>query len=372
MPPRGVQALILAGGEGTRLRPLTSTVPKPVVPLVDRPFIVYMIEWLRGHGVDDVILACGFMADGVRAVLGDGSALGVRLRYIEEPEPLGTGGPLKFAEDLLAERFFMLNGDVLTDIDLTAQLRQHEQTGARATLALIGVDDPSSYGLVRLADDLSVRAFVEKPSPEEGGTHLINAGAYILERDVLEGMAPSGTKISIEREVFPTLVDNGLYGYAASGYWMDIGTPERYLQATFEILEGDVRTEVGRAVAEAGGVLRRGGKGAGVVHGPALLGEGCELADTSHVGARTVLGREVRVGSGAHIDNSVVLDGSKIGAGTRVTGSIVGPHVTIGERCRIEGRVVLGEGVNVGAGNTLLEGMRIFPGVQLPDGAIAF
>jgi mannose-1-phosphate guanylyltransferase len=367
-----VQALILAGGEGTRLRPLTSTMPKPVVPLVDRPFIAYMIEWLRGHGVDDVILACGFMADGVRAVLGDGSALGVHLRYIEEPQPLGTGGALKYAENLLAERFFMLNGDVLTDIDLTAQLRQHEASGARATLGLIPVDDPSAYGLVRRNDDCSVGQFVEKPSPDEIDTNLINAGAYILERDVLDGMAPSGTQISIEREVFPKLVGNGLYGYEASGYWMDIGTPERYLQATFEILEGDVRTEVGRAVAEAGGVLRRGGKGAGVVHGPSLVGEGCELAATAHVGARTVLGREVTVGSGAHIDNSVVLDGSRIGANTRISGSIVGPGVTIGEHCRVEGRVVLGQGVTVGSGNTLLEGMRIFPGVELPDGAIAF
>ena len=132
-----MQALILAGGQGTRLRPLTSTIPKPVVPLVGRPFISYMLEWLRSHGVDDVILGCGHMADGVRSVLGDGESLGIRLRYIEEPNPLGTGGALKFAEDLLDERFFMLNGDVLTDIDLTAELAQHEQTGALATLALI-------------------------------------------------------------------------------------------------------------------------------------------------------------------------------------------------------------------------------------------
>jgi mannose-1-phosphate guanylyltransferase len=367
-----MQALILAGGEGTRLRPLTSTVPKPVVPLVDRPFIAYMIEWLRGHGVDDVILACGFMADGVREVLGDGAALGVRLRYVEEPTPLGTGGALKYAEDLLDERFLMLNGDVLTDMDLTAQLRQHEQTGARATLALIGVDDPSAYGLVRRDSSHAVTQFVEKPSPDEVDTNLINAGAYILERDVLDGMAPAGTKISIEREVFPALVGNGLFAYEASGYWMDIGTPERYLQATFEILEGDVRTEVGRAVAEAGGVLRHGGDGAGIVHGPALVGSECELHESAHVGSRTVLGPGVKVGSGVHIDNSVVLDGTTIGAGTRITGSIVGPGVTIGEHCRIEGRVVLGSGVTVGSGNTLLQGMRIFPGVELPDGAIAF
>src|ERR671922_383777 len=151
-----MQALILAGGEGTRLRPLTSTVPKPVVPLVDRPFIRFMIDWLRLHGVDDVVMSCGHLASGVRNVLGDGSALGIKLRYVEEPRPLGTGGALKFAEPLLEERFLMLNGDVLTDLDLTAQIEQHERTGARATIALIPVEDPSRYGLVRLREDRTV------------------------------------------------------------------------------------------------------------------------------------------------------------------------------------------------------------------------
>jgi mannose-1-phosphate guanylyltransferase len=369
-----VQALILVGGEGTRLRPLTSTVPKPVVQLVDRPFISYMIEWLRGHGVDDVILACGFMADGVRSVLGDGSSLGIRLRYVEEPTPLGTGGALKYAEDLLAERFFMLNGDVLTDMDLTAQLRQHEQTGARATLALMPVDDPSAYGLVRRGADLAVEEFVEKPSLDEIDTNLVNAGAYILQRDVLDGMAPAGTKISIERELFPALVGNGLYGYAASGYWMDIGTPERYLQATFEILEGDVRTEIGSRVAAAGGVLRDGDTDglAGTVHGPALVGSGCRLAKSAILGARTVLGRGVTIGEGTHIDNSVLLDGAEVGAGTRISSSIVGPGAKVGDHCRLEGRVMLGQGATVGSDNTLMAGVRIFPNVTLPDGAIAF
>src|ERR1700754_4527587 len=148
-----MQALILAGGEGTRLRPLTSTVPKPVVRFVDRPFIAFMIGWLHGHGVDDVVLSCGHMASRVRDELGDGSAYGIRLRFLEEPRPLGTGGALKFAEELLDERFLMLNGDTLTDIDVTAQLRAHEETKARATLALYPVEDPSSYGLVRLNDD---------------------------------------------------------------------------------------------------------------------------------------------------------------------------------------------------------------------------
>ena len=203
-----MQAVILVGGEGTRLRPLTSTVPKPVVPLVDRPFIAYMLEWLAGHGVDEVILSCGFMASGVRNVLGDGSALGVRLRYVEEERPLGTGGAIKHAESLLDERFFVLNGDVLTDIDLTAQLAQHEATGARATLALIGVEDPSAYGLVRLAPDHAVTDFLEKPSPDQIDTNLISAGAYVLDRDVLSLM-PSTGPCSIEREVFPNLIVDG-------------------------------------------------------------------------------------------------------------------------------------------------------------------
>jgi mannose-1-phosphate guanylyltransferase len=370
-----VQALILAGGEGTRLRPLTSSVPKPVVPLAGRPFISYMLEWLRRHGVDDAILSCGFMAGGVREVLGDGAGLGVRLRYIEEPSPLGTGGALKFAEDLLEDRFLMLNGDVLTDIDLTAQLRQHERTGARATLALIGVEDPSAYGLVRRREDHSVTGFLEKPNADEIDTNLVNAGAYVLERSVLDEMAPAGTRISIERDVFPRLVDRGLFGYESSGYWLDIGTPQRYLQATYDILEGEVSTEVGRDVASAGGVLRLGDGApgtAGAIHGPAVIGPGCQIAADATIGGRTVLGAGVSVGPGAHIDSSVVLDGARIGARSRVSRSIVGPDAQIGEHCRVDGEAVLGAGVRVGAHNALTAGIRIFPGVELPDAAVAF
>ncbi len=367
-----MQALILVGGEGTRLRPLTSTMPKPVVPLVDRPFISYMLEWLRGHGVDSVILSCGFMAEGVRTVLGDGEALGLRLSYLEEPEPLGTGGALKFAEELLEERFFMLNGDVLTDIDLTAQLQAHEQAGARATLALIGVEDPSAYGLVRRHEDGSVKQFVEKPGPEQIDTNLINAGAYILERDVLDGMGPVGTKISIEREVFPVLVGHGLYGFECDGYWLDIGTPQRYLQATFDILEGAVHTEAGEALRAAGLASVRGATIEGHVLAPALIGSGSVIAEHATVGGRVVLGRGVTVGEGARVESSVVLDGASIGAHATVHSSILGPNATIGDHCHIDQGVVLGAGVTLGADNTLRAGARIFPGVELPQGAIWF
>jgi mannose-1-phosphate guanylyltransferase len=367
-----VQALILAGGEGTRLRPLTSTLPKPVVPLAGRPFISFMIDWLRGHGVDDVILSCGFLADGVRQVLGNGDGLGVRLRYVEEPTPLGTGGALRFAGEMLDERFFMLNGDVLTDIDLSAQLAQHEQTDARATLALIAVEDPSAYGLVRRNPDRSVSEFLEKPSPDEIDTNLVNAGAYILERSILDDMAPPGTNISIERDVFPTLVGQGLYGYEAKGYWLDIGTPDRYLQGTFDILEGNVRTEVGERLHHAERAYADGAEVRGRLVSPALVGSGSVIEEGAIVGGRTVLGAGVTVGRGAHIESSVILDGSTVGPGALIRSSIISSQVTIGEGTHIDGGVVLGEGVRVGADNVLAHGARVFPGVELPDAAIKF
>ncbi len=365
-----MQALILAGGEGTRLRPLTSTIPKPVVPIVGRPFVSYMIEWLRGHGVEEVILACGFMATDVRAVIGEGRALGVRVRYVEEPEPLGTGGALKYAEALLSERFLMLNGDVLTDIDLSAQLAQHARTGARATLALVAVEDPSAYGVVRCRADGSVQAFVEKPAPEEAFANLISAGVYVLERDVLNEMAPAGTNISIEHDLFPQLVGRGLYGCRADGYWLDIGTPERYLRGTFDVLSGVVRTEVGARLAEHGSVLVGPGQVSGTVLAPALLGPGCEVASDATVGAHAVLGAGVSVGDGARIERSVLLERAHVGAGSVVREAIIGPGARIGEHCVLAPGAVLGERAIVGSGNVLEAGARIFPGVVLGEEAI--
>ncbi len=267
-----MQALVLAGGEGTRLRPLTLTTPKPVIPLAGRPFLTFMLDWVASHGVDEVILSCGFMSDGVREVLGDIHA-GMRLRYVIEEEPLGTAGPVRLAldEGLLEERLFVLNGDVLNDMDITAQLARHEETGARATLALIEVEDTSSFGVVPTAEDGKVEAFLEKsdgPAP----TNRINAGAYVLERSVVEGIEP-GRAVSFEREVFPRLVeDGGLYGFEASGYWVDIGTPERYLDATYDLLAGRIGSTLPpRDVTGS------------------LIGEGC-LTSGAHIGPQSVLG----------------------------------------------------------------------------------
>ncbi|HEY3758403.1 MAG TPA: NDP-sugar synthase [Solirubrobacteraceae bacterium] len=387
-----MQAVILVGGEGTRLRPLTSTIPKPVVPLVDRPFISYMLEWLRQHGIEDVIMSCGFLATSVRNVLGDGSALGIRLRFVEEPDPRGTAGALKFAESMLDERFLMLNGDVLTDIDLTAQIAQHERSGARATLALVPVADPSAYGLVHLAEDNSVSDFVEKPSSDsiEGGAadrraasrggrgsgpqsynNLISAGAYVLEREILE-LVPPDRNVSIEREVWPVLVGNGLYGYASDSYWLDIGTPARYLKGTFDIIEGNVRTAVAERLGSGYLAVDPDSQVEGRVIPPAVLERGVHVAEGAQVGSLVVLGEGVSIGAGSTVERAVIMNGAEIGPGCTLRDCIVAAGARVGEGSQITDGAVLGEGVTLGAQNTVTRGARIFPGVTLPDGALKF
>jgi mannose-1-phosphate guanylyltransferase len=223
-----------------------------------------------------------------------------------------------------------------------------------------------------------VTGFLEKPNPDEIDTNLVNAGVYVLDRSVLGEMAPSGSRISIERDVFPRLVDHGLFGYEASGYWMDIGTPQRYLQATQDILDGEIATEIGRALAASGGVFWEGADGAqvaaaeGTVHAPAVIGPGCTIAAGATVAGRTVLGAGVTLGLEAHVDSSVLLDGVQIGAHSRISRSIIGPGAQIGDHCHIDGETVLGADVKIGSHNALTAGIRIFPGVELPDSAVAF
>jgi mannose-1-phosphate guanylyltransferase len=366
-----MQAVILVGGEGTRLRPLTSTVPKPVVPLVDRPFMGYMLEWLKDHGVSDVVMSMGYLATAVRNVLGDGSAYGLRIRYVEEPDPRGTAGALKFAEELLDERFLMLNGDVLTDIDLSQQIDQHERTGAVGTLALVPVEDPSAYGLVRLEDDGAVREFVEKPSADQVDTNLISAGAYVLERSVLD-MVPPDQNVSIEREVWPRLVGNGLYGFAADAYWLDIGTPERYLRGTFDIIEGHVKTHVLDALGDTYLSVHESATSAGRVVPPAVVQRQCEIASDAHVGPLVVLGQGVTVGAGSTVERSVVMQGAEIGEGCQLRDCIVAAGARVGPRTQVTSGAVLGEGVTIGADCIVSRGARVFPGVEIPDGGLRF
>jgi len=371
-----VRAVVLVGGEGTRLRPLTSTVPKPVITLVDRPFMAYMLEWLARHGVDEVVLACGFLPTKLREALGDGTRYGLHLTYVEEPEPRGTGGAVRFADEQLdgglGERFLVLNGDVLTDLDLRAQIDRHEAAGARGTLALVPVEDPTAYGLVRMEAGGAVAGFLEKPKLEEIDTNLISAGAYVLERSVLD-LIPPGRNVSIEREVWPALVGDGLHGHAhEQAYWLDIGTPERYLQGSADILAGHVQTGVLERLDAHG--LARGGDCVvdGHLHGPAVLGDGVRIASGAVVGDHTVLGDRVRIEAGATVTGAVVLDDAVIGRGSVVREAIVAPRAQVGPDCTVTGMAVIGPDVVLGAGNIVDRGARIFPGVELPDGAIGF
>ena len=328
-----MQALILAGGEGTRLRPLTSTVPKPVVPLANRPFISYMLDWLEAHGFDDVVMSCGFLADGVRRVLGSGGRDGISIRYVDESKPLGTAGPVKLAEPMLDERFAVLNGDILTDVDLSSVLRFHEERGARVTLTLTPVEDPSSYGVILTDEDGGVEAFIEKPQGE-APSNLINAGIYVLEREVVGEIAPDRA-VSFEREVFPSLVGAGLYGIERRGYWLDIGTLERYLQATRDILGGSVATSV------------RPGLGPGtqadpaaLVFDPVLTGSSCEIGAEAELGPDVTLGDRCTIGPGAIVRDSALHDGVAVAEGAAVVGSIVGPGIAIPAGERLESTIV--------------------------------
>jgi mannose-1-phosphate guanylyltransferase len=363
--------VILVGGQGTRLRPLTSTAPKPVVQLVDRPFISFMLQWLHGHGIDDVIMSCGFLADGVRDVLGDGSGLGIELRFVEESEPLGTAGALKLAEPMLDERFLMLNGDVLTDIDLSAQIAQHIATGARATLSLVAVEDPTAYGVVVLDERRAVSDFLEKPKAEDVPSNLISAGAYVLEREILE-LIPPERKVSIEREVWPRLIGNGLYGFPSESYWLDIGTPERYLQGTFDLIEGNVQSALLERLGSERLAVSAESDVRGTVNAPAVIERGVSVAEGAQVGPLTVLGEGVSVGARSILERAVVLQGVEIGADCELRDCIVAPGCRIGDASTITDGAMLGEGVVVGSGNVITRGARIFPGVQLPAGAIAF
>jgi mannose-1-phosphate guanylyltransferase len=338
-----VQALILAGGEGTRLRPLTSTVPKTVLPLAGRPFTAYTIDWLERHGVDDVVISTGHLAEGVREALA--GATGPALFFAEEPEPLGTAGAIKFCEGVLEDRFLVLNGDVLADLDLSALIARHESAGAVATIALHPVEDPSAYGLVRRAADGEITGFLEKPEPDQIDTDEINAGAYVLERSVLERI-PAGEEVSIERDTFQKLVGNGLYGERLEGYWLDIGTPERFRQASWDILERRVHTVVGEQIGPGGVAVAAGAsvdEGA-TIRPPALIASGVSIEANASVGPRVVIGGGCTIEDGAQVEGSVLFADCRIGAEARVVDAILAARAQVPPGAEPEAGTVCGEG----------------------------
>lgn len=345
-----MQAVILVGGQGTRLRPLTDTRPKPMMAVADRPFVAYQLDLLRRHGVRDVVFSCGYRVEALEGHFGDGSAYGLNLRYVVDPEPLGTAGAIKNAESALSprRRILVLNGDILTDLDLSALAAAHERSGALGTLTLTDVDDPSRYGLVRLYDNGRVEAFVEKPSEDQlrpGEPFRINAGTYLFEPEILAEI-PAGINCSIERDVFPRLAEaDKLAGFPATAYWLDIGTPESYLQANIDVLAGVVQSEGPT--------------------GDRYIGDGAQIAADAVIDGGSSVGAGSVVGSTARVRGTVVLDGVTIGAGATLEGAIVGAGAVVGDGAVLGAGVVVGDGAQI-APNTTLNGMSVPTGAVHP------
>jgi mannose-1-phosphate guanylyltransferase len=366
-------AVILVGGEGTRLRPLTKRTPKPMLPLVDRPLLAYTFEHLRRHDVDRAVLSCGYLPTPIQEHFGDryGS---LALEYRVEPAPLGTGGGIRFGADGVAETFVALNGDVLHGADLTAMVAAHRETGAAGTVLLVPVEDPSRYGLVRCDDDGRVRAFVEKPRPEEIDTNLINAGLYVLEPEVLD-LIPPGGAVSIERDVFPQLVAAGrLYGFRLDGYWRDVGTPESYLHAHRDVLERNVVTEVGEALGPDYVLVQEGAQvspGARLVP-PVFVGAGAAVAAGARIGSLAVIGPGARVGANAVVEAAVVGARAVVGPESGVSGSILGDDVELGAGCDVRALSVVGPGARIGDRNMLDHGIRVAAGETIAAEALRF
>ena len=341
-----MKAVILAGGEGTRLRPLTLTTPKPVVPVVDRPFLRHQLDLLRRTNVTEVVFSLAYRPERIQAVFGDGSSLGMHIHYAVEETPLGTGGAVKNAEPLLDDTTIVFNGDVLTDVDLRRVVADHLATRAAATLVLTPVPNPAAYGLVEFDESGRVRRFLEKPKPSEITTDTINAGIYVLETSTLELM-PAATNHSIERAFFPDLLSRGdlVRAHVHAGYWIDIGTPEKYLQLHRDVLGGGFPVELeGEAVAggwvHAEAVVEPGAR----LSGPFYVGPGCRVLSGAEIGPGTVLAARVQVAKGARLGDCVIWEGTKVGEEASIQGALLGTDVRVGRRVRLTPGAVVGEG----------------------------
>ena len=355
-----MRAVVLVGGEGTRLRPLTLTAPKQMLPVAEVAMIERVLTHLAAHHVDGVTLSMGYRPDAFLAAFPEDRCAGVALDYAVEPVALDTAGAIRFAARHAAmdDTFLVVNGDVLSDVDVTALVAFHRAAGGQGTLALTPMEDPSSFGVVPTDVDGRVLDFLEKPAPGEAPTNQVNAGFYVLEPDVVDRI-PDGRRVNIERETFPVLAAEGsLYAVASGAYWTDTGTPALYLRANLDLVNG-ARDEVPAAGA------RRSGDGGWVLGRPVLdagVGDGSLVGDAAFVGrgssvCRSVVGAGCRV-EGGRVDGSVLLPGAVIRAGAVVEGSIVGPGAAVGEGAHLTGLSVLGEGVEVAAG-ARLDGARV-------------
>ncbi len=362
----------MAGGEGTRLRPLTSNQPKPMLPMANRPMMEHVVALLRQHGLEDIVVTVAFMPNAIRSYFGDGSEFGVRMVYATEEKPLGTAGSVRNAREQLDERFVVISGDVLTDIDLAAVVDHHCSKGALATIALKAVENPLEFGIVITREDGSIERFLEKPTWGQVFSDTINTGIYVLEPEIFDFIADD-RPVDFSEEVFPAVLEAGkpIYGYVAGGYWEDVGTIDAYLTAHQDILDERVAVQV------SGFPLRRGvwlGKGAEVhpsahVRGPAVIGDNCHIAAVSVVGEYCVLGANVRIGDNGSLERAVVHDNAFLGPGVRLEGCVLGRSCDLRQGVRCEEGVVLGDETFVGAHAVIKSGVKIYPFKTVETGA---
>ena len=368
-----MKAVIMAGGEGTRLRPLTSNAPKPLLPLVDKPMMEHIVELLRSHGFDDIVVTVAFMANAIRNYFGDGSEFGVRMAYATEESPLGTAGSVRNAMDHLTERFLVISGDVLTDIDLSAIVKFHDERDALATIGLAHVDNPLEFGIVITKDDGSIERFLEKPTWGQVFSDTINTGIFVLEPEIFDYIAPDQS-VDFSSEVFPALLTDGkpLYGAITDGYWEDVGTLDAYISAHRDILDGKVKANVPGFELNDGVWL---GEGADIhpdarVIGPSVIGDNCRIEAGATIGPYAVLGQNVRVRSEAVLERTVVHDNAYLGSAVRVRGTVVGRSCDLRNGARTEEGVVLGDECFIGEDALLASGVKVYPFKTVEAGAI--
>jgi NDP-sugar pyrophosphorylase family protein len=342
-----MKAILLAGGKGTRLRPLTLNVPKPIVPIFDRPFLRYQLDLLKQvPEIDEVILSLNYQPRRIEEIFGDGSESGLAIRYVVEPTPLGTGGAVRYAGEALRESVVVFNGDVLTEVDLAAVIALHRERRAKATIVLTPVDNPTAYGLVETDARGNIRRFLEKPNPDEITCDTINAGIYVLEPDTFERI-PKDTPWSIERSFFPSLIERGetFVAYVYRGYWIDIGTPEKYIEVHRDMFDGRF----------AGGIFATADRSKPIISpeariedgvvfdGPSFIDAGAYVKAGAKIGPYTVLGRGVLVEESADLKNTIIWPNSRIGQNAVVHGPIIGRSCHIGRNAVIKGQAVLGD-----------------------------
>lgn len=363
----------MAGGEGTRLRPLTSNLPKPMMPIANRPMMEHIVDLLRRHGFDDIVVTVAFMPNAIRNHFGDGSEFGVRITYATEEVPLGTAGSVRNAMEHLDERFLVISGDVLTDVDLEAVYADHVARGAMATIGLVQVENPLEFGIVITRDDGSVERFLEKPSWGQVFSDTINSGIFVLEPEIFEHI-PAGRPVDFSGEVFPALLEVGapVFGSVAEGYWEDVGTLEAYLRAHKDVLDRAV------AVGIEGFELRDGvwlGENSDVhpdatVVGPALIGDNCRIEAGARIGEYVVLGTNVRVRADAQLERTVVHDNTYLGEGVRLRGTVVGRSCDLRTSVRTDEGVVLGDECFVGDDAVLSADVKVYPFKTVEAGAV--